>query len=61
MAVKTFTVETRGIGKPDYTREVSSALERRGIRLTYGQTLSSAGLVFTTEIQIVALAAAGYV
>ena len=56
-----FTVETRGIGKPDYTREVSSSLERRGIKLAYGQTLKVFGLVFTTEIQFVALAALGYV
>ncbi len=58
---ETFTVPVKGIGKPDYTREVSSALERRGITLAYGQTLKVFGLVFTTQIQVVALAAAGYV
>lgn len=34
---ETFEVPVRGIGKPDYTREVSSARERRGITLKYGQ------------------------
>jgi len=32
-----FVVETRGIGKPDYTREVSSAKERAGIVLKENQ------------------------
>ncbi len=59
--VSTFDVPVKGIGKPDYSREVSSALERRGIKLAYGQTLKVFGLVLTTEIQVVALAAAGYV
>lgn len=47
MMAEIFTVETRGIGKPDYTREVSSALERRGISLAYHQTLKVFGLVFS--------------
>jgi len=34
---ETFVVETRGIGKPDYTREVSSARERAGIVLKANQ------------------------
>ena len=38
----------KGIGKPDYSKEVSSARERRGIRLAYKQTLTIAGLVFST-------------
>jgi len=42
-----FTVEQRGVGKPDYSREVSSALERRGIKLAYRQTLKVFGLVFS--------------
>jgi len=41
-----FPVETRGIGKPDYSREVSSAKERRGLSLTYPQTLKIFALVF---------------
>jgi len=32
-----FTVEQRGIGKPDYTREVSAGRERAGIALKYNQ------------------------
>ncbi|MBA7686926.1 hypothetical protein ES703_95386 [subsurface metagenome] len=46
---KTFTVEQRGIGKPDYSRAVSSALERRGIKVGYNQTLKIFGLVFTAN------------
>ena len=42
-----FTVETRGIGKPDYSKNVSSAIERRGLRLEYHQTLVIVGLVFS--------------
>jgi len=42
-----FPVETRGIGKPDYSKEVSSARERRGLRLAYKQTLQIFGVVFT--------------
>ncbi|GAH84609.1 unnamed protein product, partial [marine sediment metagenome] len=45
---KTFTVETKGIGKPDYTKEVSSARERRGLRLDYSQTLEIFGIVFSS-------------
>jgi len=33
-----FTVPTRGIGKPDYSKEVSSGISRVGIRLKYNQT-----------------------
>jgi len=36
---KTFTVEQRGIGKPDYTREVSAGRERPGLYLKYNQQL----------------------
>ncbi len=57
---ETFIVPVKGIGKPDYTREVSSSLERAGIKLAYGQHLELFELVFTTEIQLVALAAPGY-
>lgn len=44
---KTYTVAQRGVGKPDYSKEVSSALERRGLKLDYGQTLKIFGMVFT--------------
>lgn len=56
-----FPVETRGIGKPDYSKEVSSGRERPGLTLKYSQTLKIFGLVFTTEIQVIVLAAPGYV
>jgi len=35
----TFTVTQRGVGKPDYSRVVSSARERAGISAKYNQTL----------------------
>jgi len=41
-----FTVETRGVGKPDYSRIVAGAKERRGIHLDYGQTLKIFALTF---------------
>lgn len=44
-----FVVEQRGVGKPDYTSKVSSALERRGLRLAYSETLKVFGLVYTDE------------
>ena len=44
---KTYTVAQRGVGKPDYSKEVSSARERRGLRLAYRQTLEIFGVVFT--------------
>ena len=34
-----FTVETRGTGKPDYSREVSSSKQRAGYALKYGESL----------------------
>ncbi len=34
---KTFPVEQRGIGKPDYTREIFAGKERAGIALKYNQ------------------------
>ncbi|MBA7597929.1 hypothetical protein ES703_04937 [subsurface metagenome] len=42
-----FPVEQRGIGKPDYTREVSSGKERAGLTLAYHQTLEIFGIVPT--------------
>ena len=38
MKVTTKIAPVKGIGKPDYSREVSSALQRAGIRLKYNQT-----------------------
>ena len=34
---RTWTVEARGVGQPDYTREISSGQERAGIALDYNQ------------------------
>lgn len=42
-----FTVETRGIGKPDYSKEISSGQERAGLSLKYNQTLLLWGIVPT--------------
>ena len=36
---ETFLVETRGVGKPDYSREVASGQFRPGYALKYNQTL----------------------
>lgn len=44
----TFPVETRGIGKPDYSKEISSGKERAGLSLSYTQTLSVIGIVFSS-------------
>ena len=42
-----FEVETRGIGKPDYSKEVSSGRQRSGLSLKYNQTLLLWGIVPT--------------
>ena len=42
-----FAVETRGIGRPDYTREVSLGRERPGLTLKYGESLKIFGRAFT--------------
>lgn len=34
---RTWTVEARGVGQPDYTREIASGQERAGIALDYNQ------------------------
>ncbi|GAI39260.1 unnamed protein product [marine sediment metagenome] len=44
-----FTVETRGVGKPDYSREVSRAIQRAGINLAYGQVLKTFMAIFTAR------------
>ena len=38
-----FPVETRGVGKPDYSREVSAGKERAGIALKYNQRFRAFG------------------
>lgn len=45
--VSSYTVAQKGIGKPDYSKHVSSALERAGIRVAYNQQLKMFALVFT--------------
>lgn len=42
-----FTVETRGIGKPDYSKEISLGRERPGMKLKYLQNLRIFGVTFT--------------
>lgn len=45
-----FDVDVRGIGKPDYTREVSSARQRGGLSLKYTQSLVVFGLICTDTV-----------
>lgn len=45
-----FTVEQRGIGKPDYTKEVSSGRARAGIALKFNQSLITLALLCTDEV-----------
>lgn len=42
-----FSVPSRGIGKPDYSREVSASRQRAGLSLSYGQSLKIWGIVFS--------------
>ena len=42
-----FTVETRGIGKPDYSKEVSAGRERAGLTLKYNQSMVVLALICT--------------
>ncbi|GAJ17898.1 unnamed protein product, partial [marine sediment metagenome] len=42
------TIAQRGIGKPDYTREISAGRERPGLTLKLNQSLLCLGRVFTT-------------
>ncbi|MDO9581060.1 MAG: hypothetical protein Q7J06_10935 [Bacteroidales bacterium] len=44
---ETFTVPVKGIGKPDYSREVSSARQRSGMSLKYNQQLVVFGFCLT--------------
>lgn len=44
---RTFTAPIRGVGKPDYTREVSAGRQRVGITAAYNQTLKYFGVVFS--------------
>ncbi|GAH94738.1 unnamed protein product, partial [marine sediment metagenome] len=43
MEVSTWTVIEKGIGAPDYSDTVSSAIERAGIRLKHSQRLKIFG------------------
>ncbi len=43
-----FTVEQRGVGKPDYSREVFAGKERAGIALKYNQQFRAFGGNWTT-------------
>lgn len=42
-----FTVETRGIGKPDYSRKIHAGRERAGLQLEYNQALKNFFVIFT--------------
>lgn len=42
-----YSVETRGIGKPDYSKEVSAGRQRAGISLKYGQIPVLFGRIFS--------------
>lgn len=48
MVVKKFTVPVKGIGKPDYSKEISIGRERPGITLKYNQSLKIFGVVFSS-------------
>lgn len=45
--VERFTVPVRGIGKPDYSREISAGRTRPGFTLHYTEALSYMGLVLS--------------
>lgn len=45
---RTFPVEVGGIGYPDYSREISSGIERAGLYLKYGQNLKAFIKMFST-------------
>ncbi|GAI82358.1 unnamed protein product [marine sediment metagenome] len=49
--VKSLTAPVKGIGKPDYTREVSSGRERAGLSLKYNQSLVTLALLCTDEVE----------
>jgi len=51
---RTFTVEQRGVGKPDYTRDVFKSIQRAGIELEYGQSLKFFGKIFTPKVSVFA-------
>lgn len=47
VVTKSITVTQRGVGKPDYSRDVSSGQMRPGLTLKYNQSLKSFGRTFT--------------
>ncbi len=52
---ETFAVPVRGVGKPDYTRDVSSSIQRAGIYLKYTQALTTIALLATDLVPHVPL------
>ena len=48
MKVTTKIAPVKGIGKPDYSRDVSAAIERPGLRLKYNESLKIFGRAFTS-------------
>ena len=48
MTVKTFTVPGKGIGKEDYSKEISLGRERPGLTLKYNQVLKNFGRVLSS-------------
>lgn len=46
---RTFTVEQTGIGKPDYSKEVSSARQRAGLSLQFNQRLGVFVVTYTDQ------------
>lgn len=48
IVVETGVATQRGIGKPDYTRGVSRAIERPGLSLKYNETLKGFGIAFSS-------------
>jgi hypothetical protein len=44
------TVSQEGVGKPDYSRKIASAIQRAGIYLEYNQNLVMFGVCFTDQV-----------
>lgn len=53
MKVTTKIAPLKGIGKPDYSREISRAIERPGISLQYNQILTLNSIVFSPSVDVV--------
>lgn len=50
--IATFTVSQVGIGKPDYSREISAGQHRAGVSLKYGQLFKYLAATFTDEVAV---------